>query len=283
MNATVAPEGHPVKFAAMLCLYINNDHLEVEAALKSAFHNQSLKPDHLIAVFDGPVHPEVARVIDDFEKEHSVTRVYHDACKGHGPSRSAAIDACEHDWIAIVDADDVSKPHRFEATCSIIKQYPDTAVVGGGITEFNTTETLTSFGKTKSYPESPADVRRYLKARSPIAQPASMLRVEAIKAVGNYMPWFNNEDYHLWIRLVSSGYELRNSPHSLIWFRTNPALFMRRGGWRYWLNETKLQFYSLRSGTTSLRYVVPGVALRFVIQVMSPNKIRKYFYENILR
>lgn len=283
MSSIPSNAGTDHAFAAMLCLYKNNDASEVEAALRSAFDDQDLAPSQLIAVFDGPVPADVEEVINQIALTHDVKRVVHDVCKGHGQARSAAIEACTHDWIAIVDADDISMPNRFRDLFEIVAAYPESAVIGGGLVEFHIEQGNRVLGSEVKYPETPENVRRYLASRSPIAQPTSILRVAAIQEVGNYQDWFNNEDYHLWIRLVTAGYELRNVPQPVLWFRTNPDLFARRGGFRYWMNEVRLQTFSLRSGTTTFGRLLFGATVRFIVQVVMPNRAREFFYKRILR
>lgn len=272
-----------IEFAAMLCLYRNNDADEVLSALRSAFEEQSHPPAQLIVVFDGPVPDAVNQVVEAFEARHPVLRIVHPECRGHGPARAAAIDACSYPWIAIIDADDISAGDRFEALCGVIADHPDTAVVGGGLTEFHMENGRRVAGATVLYPETPDDVRRYIRTRSPVAQPTSMLRVQAIRDVGNYRSWFNNEDYHLWIRLVSAGYAIRNVQKPLLQFRTSPDLFRRRGGVTYWWNEVKLQLFSYRHGTTTLGSLVAGAMVRFVVQVCMPGAMRQMFYKRVLR
>lgn len=272
-----------IQFAAMLCLYRNNVAEEVDEALNAAFEKQEVIPDQLIVVFDGPVCDAVCAIIDQFELTHNVKRIVHEVCKGHGPARAAAINACSYDWIAIIDADDVSMPNRFSELTGIILQYPETAVVGGAITEFYVEHGVKVFDQEIKYPETPKAIRHYLASRSPIAQPTAMLRVAAVRAVGNYQQWFNNEDYHLWMRLVAAGFCLRNTRQTVLWFRTTPDLFVRRGGLRYWYNEIRLQLFSLRLGTTNLFRVLIGGFVRFIVQVIMPAQLRMVFYKRILR
>ena len=267
----------------MLCLYKNNVASEVDDALRSAFFDQDLPPSQLIAVFDGPIPDDVERVIADFERTKPVTRIIHETCRGHGPARSAAINACQYEWIAIVDADDISLPHRFSALAEVIASHPNTAVVGGGVKEFSMIDGAKVMGEEVCYPQTPEDVKRFIRSRSPIAQPSSILRVAAIKSVGGYQEWFNNEDYHLWIRLVAEGLAIRNVDRPVLEFRTSREMFVRRGGIRYWWNEVKLQLFSLRMGTTTIGRVLFGAAVRFAVQVLLPPKGREIFYKRILR
>lgn len=283
MTATATRDERTMAFAAMLCLYRNNAAAEVAEALHAAFENQTVRPSQLIAVFDGPVPADVTAVIDRFARTHDVRRIIHQECRGHGAARAAAINACAYDWLAIIDADDVSMPRRFADLCQAITRRPNAAVIGGGLIEFHVKDNEKVFGHIVNYPESPAAVRHYLRARSPVAQPTSILRVAAIKEVGNYQDWFNNEDYHLWIRLIAAGYELYNVPRPILWFRTNPDLFARRGGLKYWWNEVRLQIFSYRCGTTTMGRLLTGSLIRFMVQVVMSSRARKVFYERILR
>lgn len=271
------------KFAAMLCVYIKSNCEEVHESLYSAFNNQSLPPSQLIVVFDGPVSESVRSLVNSFSRAHDVLAINFDVCRGHGLARAAAVNACQYEWLVIVDADDVSMPHRFEVLTDLARAHPCAAVIGGGLVEFNVVNGEKVFGSTVYYPNKPQDVIRYMALRSPIAQPTAMLRVSAIKAVGNYQPWHNNEDYHLWIRLVTAGYELFNVPTPVLWFRIDADLYRRRGSFKYWLSETRLQCFSYRNGATRFHLLLFGISVRFVVQVCMPSSLRELFYKKILR
>lgn len=272
-------------FAAMVCLYHANDADELAVALDSAFgSDQTVTPSELIVVYDGPVQTKVTEVVNRLSDKVAVRQIIFDVNKGHGPARAAAIDACSYPWIAIIDADDISMPHRFATLLDHIEAHPNCAVVGGALQEFyedNAGQRI--LGAVRQYPQTPQDVAAYTRTRSPVAQPTAMLRIAAIRAVGNYQSWFNNEDYHLWIRLLSAGYSIYNINDSILLFRTSPALYGRRGGLRYWWNEVSLQWFSLHHGTTTFLHFVAGFCLRLIVQVLLPNRLRSAFYKRILR
>jgi len=272
-----------MKFSALLCLYIANDPVEVREALNSAITNQNMPPMELIVVYDGVVSGEIKTVIQQFKDTIPTKILEFKENKGHGAARAAGLLACSYEWVAIIDADDISLPNRFEILVREIKKNPQLAVIGGGLTEFSDTEEGRKTGVNRQYPNTYNDICKYMQTRSPIAQPTCMLRREAILDVGNYLTWYNNEDYYLWIRLVTAGYKLQNVPESLLLFRTSPDSYLRRGGFKYWLNEVRLQLYSLKQGTTSFSKFLSGVLIRFVIQVLMPNRLRAYIYKLFLR
>ena len=267
----------------MICLYAKNRALEVLAALESAFTVQTCPPAELVVIFDGPVSKDVSAVIEKFKTRIPVICIKFSQNMGHGPARAAAIEKSSYSWMAIIDSDDISLPDRFEILLKTITSYPDSAVVGGGLTEFRDSEEEQELGKVRLFPESPEDVSRYIQSRSPVAQPTAILRVQAILDVGNYQTWYNNEDYHLWIRLVSAGYKIRNVQKSVLLFRTSQDLYVRRGGLKYWWNEVRLQAYSLSSGTTVLNKFLLGAVVRFGVQVVMPGWLRSIFYDKFLR
>ena len=271
------------EFAAMLCLYRNNSANEVRDALESTFDKQSLPPAHLIVVFDGPVPTDVEALIAEYEFRIPTTRIVFEQNMGHGPARAAAIKACTHAWIAIVDADDISMPHRFEVLTSIIRGHPESAVVGGALKEFHIEKGEMVIDSTVTYPLSPEEVARHIQGGAPVGQSTAMLRVAAILDVGNYQAWLNNEDYHLWIRLLKAGYHIRSHPDPVLLVRTDSDFYKRRGGLKYWWSEVSLQLYSLRQGTTTVPKCLFGAAVRFVVQVLFPNKVRAAFYRRVLR
>jgi glycosyltransferase involved in cell wall biosynthesis len=279
----VLPAIRKLEFAVMLCLYKNNTADEVREAVRSGVLEQTHRPLEVIVVFDGPVPVQVREVIEELEGRIAVTKIVFPENRGHGEARAAAINACPYPWIGIIDSDDISLPARFELLAGAIAAHPQTAVIGGALREFRHRAGRHELGALRSFPETPQDVRRYIRTRSPFAQPTVMLSVAAIRGAGNYQTWFNNEDYHLWIRLVAMGYELRNIPDVVLFFRINPDLFKRRGGIKYWWNEVRLQWFSLRHGTTTVPSFVIGALARFVVQVGLPSRARQEFYRMFLR
>ena len=269
-------------FSAHICLYANSDATEVDAALTSAFKVQTYCPAELVVVFDGPVSEAVEEVIDSFAKILPCRIIRLLDNMGHGYARAAAIANTRYAWSAVIDADDISQPDRFEHLCKIAKTQPELAVIGSALTEFYEADGEFRAVRERFYPETTDEIIDFARSRSPIAQPTALLNVSAIRAVGNYKSWHNNEDYYLWLRLLKAGYKMYNVQKSLLLFRTNLALYGRRGGLVYWWNEVRLQWFSLRQSTTTPSRFFFGIAVRFVIQVMMPPRVRRLIYCKLL-
>jgi len=271
------------KFSAIICLYRNNDASEVRVALESAILNQSYPPSELVAVFDGPTPHDVEDVVDEMALYLPIQKVRFAENRGHGPARAAGIEAVMYEWAAMIDADDISFSNRFEHLLAAINEFPEAAVIGGGMIEFYDTVDGRIMGAPRVFPKTPQEIRRVLQTRSPVAQTTAMLRVAAIRTIGNYQFWFNNEDYHLWIRLIKAGYDIHNIPQPVVLVRTSHDMYRRRGGLRYWWNEVRLQLFSFNQGTTTFWRFLFGSGLRFIVQVLMPGHFRKMFYRKFLR
>ena len=273
-----------MKFSALLCLYHGNSLAEVQEALNSAFRDQTVQPDELVIVLDGPVPSEIRSWVEIFPTDNLTSRVIEfPENKGHGEARAVGLKACSHDLVAMIDADDISLPNRFERLLEEFRTYPEVSVVGGAFVEFVEEGGVITDMSTRTMPLSGTEVAKYARMRSPVAQPTSIVRRSAVLKVGNYQTWFNNEDYHLWLRLIAHGYEIRNVPDVVLRFRTSADMYSRRGGWKYWWNESRLQYFSLSQGTTSLPLMVAGTAFRFLVQVIIPDSLRSRVYKKILR
>ena len=60
-------------------------------------------------------------------------------------------------------------------------------------------------------------------------------------------------------------------------------MYQRRGGWKYFVSETKLQLFMLKNKVITLPTYVINVTERLIIQVLLPNKIRGWVFQKFAR
>lgn len=65
--------------------------------------------------------------------------------------------------------------------------------------------------------------------------------------------------------------------------RIGKETYERRGGWRYFISEKKLQDYMLRRKITAWPRYLFNISARFAIQVALPHKIRGVFFRKLFR
>lgn len=200
---------------------------------------------------------------------------------GHGTARRIGLENCKNEIIALMDADDISISNRFEKQLSYFMQNPVLSIVGSNIQEFiGSLENCT--GK-RIVPENDFEIKRYMKKRCPMNQMTVMFRKEAVQTVGGYLDWYCDEDYYLWIRLALAGKQFANLSEILVNVRIGEEMYSRRGGWKYFKSEAKLQNYMLKKGMIGLPRYTFNVAVRFVLQVLMPNKLRGIIFQKYTR
>lgn len=199
--------------------------------------------------------------------------IYLDQNQGHGPARRAALDNCAHDVVALMDADDVSLPGRFEKQCDFLARFPGVDAVGGQITEFEGAEDRVV--ARREVPLSDAAIRENMKKRCPMNQVSVMLKKSAVEKAGGYRDWYRNEDYYLWARMALNGCVFANLPDDLVNVRAGGAMLSRRGGWKYFLSEARLQKYMLDRRMISPWRFCYNVAIRFFGEAVAGPRLRK--------
>jgi hypothetical protein len=110
-----------------------------------------------------------------------------------------------------------------------------------------------------------------------------MLRKEDVLAVGGYQDWYCEEDYNLWIRLALNGYKFYNIQENLVQVRVGKEMYRRRGGYRYFRSEQRLQKYLLQNKLISLPRYVYNIMIRFVVQIVMPNNLRGWVFRKFAR
>ena len=271
------------KFSVVMSIY-RNDKLEfIKRAIESITVNQTVKPDEIVLVVDGPIPQKISNLIDSFD--HSTEFIFNvirlPENKGLGNALRIGMEKASNDIVARMDSDDVSVPDRFEKQMSYLESHPDCDVVGGQITEFISFE-YNVVGK-REVPFHSEDINFRMKQRCPFNHVSVMLRRSRVISVGNYLDWHYNEDYYLWIRMAEAGYKFANLPDTLVNVRVGKDMYARRGGWKYFLSEKGLQDYMYKKKMISLPQYLFNVTVRFGVQVAMPNKIRGFIFQKLFR
>ena len=134
-----------------------------------------------------------------------------------------------------MDTDDIASPDRFEKQLEAFRRFPQVEVVSAWIDEFSGEKN--NITSTRKLPEYPYEIYKYAKKRCPVNHPVVMFRKNSILLAGGYRHFPLFEDYYLWIRLLLNGVKFYNVQESLLYFRTSPDMYKRRGGFRHALTE----------------------------------------------
>lgn len=268
-------------FSVCMSVYRNDKPDDFLTAVRSIYY-QTVQPNEIVLVVDGPIPETVDKAILTLQDEVPVLKVIRlEKNMGHATARQTGLEAATNNLCAVMDSDDIAILDRFEKQLLVFEQHPEVSVVGGIIKEFiGTTDNVVG---TRIVPENDTDIKDYLKSRCPMNLVTVMVKKDDVMKVGGYQDWYCEEDYYLWIRLAQNGYKFYNIQDNLVNVRVGEEMYQRRGGWKYFKSEAKLQRYMFKHSVISLPKYLYNVLLRFAVQVMMPNKARGWVFRMFAR
>lgn len=266
-------------FSVAMCVYNGDDPIWFRTAMESVF-NQSLVPNEVVLVVDGPVNDGINAVIAGFENTALVKVIRLEENLGHGIARRTGFQNCSYDLIALMDADDICTHDRFEKQIQVFKDY-DVDVAGGNIAEFiGDVDNIVAY---RVVPQNDEEIKQYIKYRCPFNQMTVMMKKDMYDIAGGYLDWYCDEDYYLWLRMLLKNAKFYNIQDILVNVRVGEDMYKRRGGIRYFRSEAKLQKYMLKEKIINQFDYIINVAKRFIVQVMLPNNIRGFVFKHLAR
>lgn len=268
------------EFSVSVCVYKNDSPEDFKTAIESVI-DQTVPPSQIVIVVDGEISKSLDAVVSNFEKNTVFDVVRLPKNTGHGNARRAGLEKCKHELVAIMDADDIATPERFEKQLEMFEKNEKLCVCGGNIAEFeDTPENVISY---RCVPSENDEIRKYMKKRCPFNQMTVMFKKSEVMAVGGYVDWFRNEDYYLWLRLMQNDAEFANSNEIFAKVRVEKDTYYRRGGLHYFKSEYKLQKYMLENHIIDRVTYTVNILKRFTVQVLLPGKMRRFVYNNFAR
>jgi glycosyltransferase involved in cell wall biosynthesis len=235
-------------FSLLLSVYNGDRPDYLRRAFRSAVEDQTVRPDQVVIVRDGPVHHELAECLDELRATSLVPVTFLPLQRGAGlgPALDQGLAASWFDVIARMDADDVAMPHRFEVELPLIMEAD---IVGAGLLEF-VSDTDDIVGQ-RVPPTDPHQIQRYARMHDPFNHPTVVYRREAVLAAGGYGDLPLMEDYALFARMLDSGARAVNVAEPLVFYRVGAQGFKRRGGAGLLRSELRLQREFRRQRFTS--------------------------------
>jgi glycosyltransferase involved in cell wall biosynthesis len=264
-----------------MAVYYGDDPEFVRSALDSVLE-QTVPPQEIVIVADGPLPTALSTVLSEATSAHPKTvRVESlETNQGLGMALQIGVEACSHDLVARMDADDIALPDRFEKQLDYLAANPQVDVLGGYVAEFETDPE--SVESVRTVPTDPDTARSRAPFRCPLNHPTVMFRREAVLEAGNYSSLRSMQDYELWVRMVTQGYTIDNLPEVLVHCRTGEELYTRRGGLSYARIEVGLQRQFLQMGAISVPEFVFNICTRIPVRI-APRRVRGFVYQRLLR
>jgi glycosyltransferase involved in cell wall biosynthesis len=246
-------------FTLLMPVYDGDRPDYLRRAFRSAVDEQTVRPDQVVIVRDGPVRAELAACLADITAGSPVpvTFVPLERNSGLGPALDRGLAASQFDVIARMDADDVAMPNRFEVQLPLMR---DADIVGSGLLEF-AGDTDHIVGQ-RVPPVGAGQIQRYARMHDPFNHPTVVYRRSAVLAAGGYGDLPLMEDYALFARMLGNDARAVNVPEPLVYYRVGVSAFKRRGGTGLLRSELRLQREFRRLGFTTPAQYVRNVIVR---------------------
>lgn len=269
-----------INFSVSMCVYGKDNPEWFRTAVDSILH-QTIAPNEVVLVVDGPVPKKLNDVITRYETNSIFNVIRFDQNQGHGKARNASLNACTNELVAIMDADDISAPDRFEKQLDLFRKNIPLDVVGGQISEFIESP-LNVVGK-RIVPTEDSEIKKYLKQRCPMNLVTVMFKRLSIEKAGGFIDWYCEEDYYLWIRMYLSNMVFANINEVLVNVRVGKDMYARRGGIKYFKSELRLQYFMINNKVINFKTFIGNTCKRLIVQVLTPNRIRGWFFKRFAR
>lgn len=268
------------KVSVLMSVYIKEKPEYLEASLESIV-KQTYPVDEIMLIEDGPLTEELYAVIEKYREKYPKVLRTHAFKKNQQLGRALArgVELCRNELIARMDTDDIAMPKRIAKQVAFMNAHPEVHVSGGSIREFNDAGTT---DRVKTMPKTQKEILSYVKNRNPLNHMTVMFRKSAILEVGNYQHFPYLEDYSLWSRMLSKGYQIRNIDDILVRARTSMDLVRRRSGWTYFKDFAKLRKFQHELGLTTVPEYMISMAGTFVV-LMQPGFVKELAYKKVLR
>ncbi|WP_395490626.1 glycosyltransferase [Cedecea davisae] len=222
------------KFSVLMSLYAKENPHYLDLCLES-ISLQTLMPDQVVIVLDGPVGVELEDVIKKWSGFFNILPVKLDENVGLGRALNYGLNFCDNELVARMDTDDICMPDRFEKQLAEFNSNITLSLLGTAIQEFDgDVENVTSVRKV---PVSSEEICSFSKYKNPFNHMTVMFKKKNILDAGGYQHHHYMEDYNLWLRLIASGIEARNLSEALVLARTGDAMLKRRKGFSYIYSE----------------------------------------------
>lgn len=271
-------------FSVLLSVYFKENPTFLNLSLASII-NQTLVPNEIILVKDGPLGEELNVVIERYLRDYpGIFRVVPLAeNKGLGNALAIGVEHCTHELVARMDTDDIARSNRFETQVNFLNKHKEVDVVGSNIEEFN--KTPGDLNRFKLNPEFHDTLIDQIKLKSPFNHPSIMFRKSSLLKAGNYNgDILLFEDYTLFLRMWKVGLKFHNIQEVLLDFRVGDgiATIKRRSGLHYLQKESKFLDYAKSIGAYNSWDVFKYKLLKFPVRMM-PAPMVLFIYNMFLR
>ena len=218
----------PVPPTLSVLLPVRNGADLLEEAI-SSLQAQTFEAFELLAVDDGSTD-RTAEILREVAGKDPRITVFSQDRLGIVAALEKARGQARGRYLARMDADDVSLPHRFEAQLDLMESDHRIVASGTGVEYFPRTSVRDGALRYEEWLNSLSsheEIVRDLFVECPLAHPSLMVRSDVMALVGGYRDLGWPEDYDLVFRLWEGGGRFGKVPETLLRWREGPDRLSR--------------------------------------------------------
>ena len=173
---------------------------ELQQAIESIL-NQTYKDIEFIIVDDNPSNDRLRFELEKYQNDERVRVIFNEVNIGLAQSLNKAIAIAKGDYIARMDADDISLPERIKSEVKFLEEN-SLDLVYCCITRMDETGVnLPDSRQDRVYTST--DVGKALTYGCTISHPTVLVKTETLKEMNGYRDLVPAEDYDLWLRMLT--------------------------------------------------------------------------------
>ena len=266
-------------YSVLMTVY-GKDNPEYFALALDSMINQTLKPDEIVLVKDGPITKELQNVIDKRIKTSNIVEVQLEKNLGLGLALNEGLKVCKNELIARMDSDDISLPKRCEKQVNAFKSNNQLDIVGLQVKEF--ADDINNIIGERKVPLTNDEIYKFAKTRDPFNHPTVMYKKSKVIESGMYGDFRKNQDTDLWIKMLSHNAECMNLKEDLFRFRFDENTYKKR---KNWLNTSlliQIRYKAYKDGFCNCFDFIKVFIAQIGIFVV-PVRAQEFIYRNLLR
>ena len=212
-----------MKISVVMSVYNAEKYLSeaIESILSQTFS------DFEVILINDKSADESLSIMEEYQKRDSRIRILNnDVNLGLTKSLNKGLEIARGEYIARMDADDISVPERFQKQVDFLDSHQDysfVSCIARYIDENGNPEQL------RLFPETNEEIYAMMPKVDAVMNPGVMFRRTDIEKIGNYCEDFRVvQDYDLWFRGMAAGYKFYNIQEPLVLFRRNESYNSRK-------------------------------------------------------
>lgn len=237
--------------------------------------NQTYKDFEYIIILDYPDNDVHKRVIEEYAiKDDRIHFYINEKNMGLTDSLNRGLSLCHGEYIARMDADDISLPDRLERQMEYLEKNHYDLI--GGITEM-INENGSLLYSIKSVPTDPKKINKALRYSQCIAHPTWLGKKEVFEKNAGYRHMPLCEDYDFTLRAVLNGFVISNLNEPVLKYRMTSNSISRSN-----LFEQYLYMSYITNEYKNKRVASVDKAYAYVQQHLNEKDSNKYLKANVI-